>query len=76
MDPFTVETLEHSGELLLGKDFLKDCVEQFSIPSNGFGANARTFVSKHLNIVDPLRENNNLGRSVSKGIGLIGSCQS
>ncbi|KAL4271425.1 hypothetical protein GQ457_13G027340 [Hibiscus cannabinus] len=26
-----------------------------------------TFPQKHLNIVDPLRENNNLGRSVSKG---------
>ncbi|XP_030541897.1 uncharacterized protein LOC115749291 isoform X2 [Rhodamnia argentea] len=62
-----VETMEHNGELLLSKDFLKDCVEHFSVPSNGFGANARTFVSKHLNIVDPLKENNNLGRSVSKG---------
>ncbi|KAL3753427.1 hypothetical protein ACJRO7_000772 [Eucalyptus globulus] len=62
-----VETLEHRGELLLTKDFLKHCVEHFSVPSNGFGANARTFVSKHLNIVDPLKENNNLGRSVSKG---------
>lgn len=65
--------MEHNGELLLSKDFLKDCVERFSVPSNGFGANARTFISKHLNIVDPLKENNNLGRSVSKGICFIGS---
>jgi hypothetical protein len=25
------------------------------------------FVSKHFNVIDPLRTNNNLGRSVNKG---------
>nr|KAJ0199435.1 hypothetical protein LSAT_V11C600324290 [Lactuca sativa] len=31
----------------------------------------QTFVSKHFNVIDPLRVSNNLGRSVSKGIFLI-----
>lgn len=66
--PFAVETPENSGgDLLLSSEFLKDCVEQFSVPSRGFETNSRSFPSKHLNIVDPLKENNNLGRSVSKG---------
>ncbi|XWS13061.1 hypothetical protein CRYUN_Cryun36dG0005100 [Craigia yunnanensis] len=55
------------GDLLLSNDFLRECVEKFSVPSRGFETNSRTFPQKHLNIVDPLRENNNLGRSVSKG---------
>lgn len=63
-----VETPENSGgDLLLSSEFLKDCVEQFSVPSRGFETNSRSFPPKHLNIVDPLKENNNLGRSVSKG---------
>ncbi|OWM81638.1 hypothetical protein CDL15_Pgr007676 [Punica granatum] len=56
------------GDLLFSNDFLKECVEEFSVPSKGFGTtNQRTFIRKHLNIVDPLKENNNLGRSVSRG---------
>ncbi|XVF37424.1 hypothetical protein REPUB_Repub20aG0006700 [Reevesia pubescens] len=65
---FVVETPKNGGgDLLLNNDFLRECVEIFSIPPRGFEANSRTFPLKHLNIVDPLRENNNLGRSVSKG---------
>ncbi|GMJ08537.1 hypothetical protein like AT3G51620 [Hibiscus trionum] len=65
---FVVETPENGGgDLLLSDDFLKECVEMFSVPPRGFETNSRTFPQKHLNIVDPLRENNNLGRSVSKG---------
>ncbi|XP_022761407.1 uncharacterized protein LOC111307625 isoform X2 [Durio zibethinus] len=63
-----VETPENGGgDLLFSNDFLRECVEKFSVPSTGFETNSRTFPKKHLNIVDPLRENNNLGRSVSKG---------
>ncbi|XP_012481362.1 uncharacterized protein LOC105796291 isoform X1 [Gossypium raimondii] len=63
-----VETPENGGgDLLLSNDFLRECVETFSVPSRGFDANSRIFPQKHLNIVDPLKENNNLGRSVSKG---------
>ncbi|EOA23489.1 hypothetical protein CARUB_v10016681mg [Capsella rubella] len=63
-----VEAPENGGEdLLLTSEFLKECMEMYSVPSRGFETNPRVFPSKHLNIVDPLKENNNLGRSVSKG---------
>ncbi|XP_065852456.1 uncharacterized protein [Euphorbia lathyris] len=63
-----VEAPENGGcAVLLSNDFLKDCAEMFSVPARGFEASSRTFPLKHLNIVDPLKENNNLGRSVSKG---------
>ncbi|GMY25673.1 hypothetical protein FCV25MIE_20915 [Fagus crenata] len=62
------ETPENDGgDLLLSTDFLKGCLEMFSVPARGYETNSRTFPLKHLNIVDPLKENNNLGRSVSKG---------
>lgn len=54
-------------DLLLSNEFLRECVETFSVPSRGPEINSRTFIQKHLNIVDPLKENNNLGRSISKG---------
>lgn len=62
------ETPENVGaDPLLSNDFLRDCLDRFSVPSRGLETNSRTFVQKHFNIVDPLKENNNLGRSVSKG---------
>ncbi|XP_022925116.1 uncharacterized protein LOC111432455 [Cucurbita moschata] len=65
---FVVETPENGGgDLLLGADFLNNCLERLSVPARGNEANSRAFPIKHLNIVDPLKENNNLGRSVSKG---------
>lgn len=65
---FVVETPENGGnDLLLSNDFLKECVQMFSVPSRGYETNYRTFPPKHFNIVDPLKDNNNLGRSVSKG---------
>ncbi|XP_010931351.1 uncharacterized protein [Elaeis guineensis] len=57
----------HESDSLLSKDFLKKCVDMFSVPLRGLENNSRTFSQKHLNIVDPLKENNNLGRSISKG---------
>ncbi|KAK4802151.1 hypothetical protein SAY86_000354 [Trapa natans] len=53
-------------ELLFSSDHLKTCMETFSVPSHG-SISQRTFIRKHLNIIDPLKENNNLGRSVSRG---------
>ncbi|XP_068668933.1 uncharacterized protein [Aristolochia californica] len=55
------------GELLLSKEFLKSCVEMFSTPPRVVEVNVRAFPQKHFNIIDPMKENNNLGRSVSKG---------
>ncbi|CAA6672502.1 unnamed protein product [Spirodela intermedia] len=45
-----------TGELLLNEQFLDNCSSRYS-----------PFVSKFFNVIDPLRTNNNLGRSVSKG---------
>ena len=59
-----------SGELLLSDEFLKDCVDRFYVPSRKPEMNSRPFPQKHLNIVDPLKENNNLGRSVNRGLEL------
>lgn len=56
-----------SNQLLLSEAFLKRSLETFSVPSRGLDANPKSFTPKHLNIIDPLKENNNLGRSVHRG---------
>ncbi|KAL6563546.1 hypothetical protein OROGR_002505 [Orobanche gracilis] len=55
------------NSVLLNEQFLEKCLELFSVPSRGFEANPKAFQAKHLNIIDPLKENNNLGRSVHRG---------
>ncbi|GMI74063.1 hypothetical protein like AT3G61690 [Hibiscus trionum] len=52
------------GDLLLSKHFLDTCSSRYAVSQENRG---QPFVSKHLNVIDPLRLNNNLGRSVSKG---------
>ncbi|XWS35888.1 hypothetical protein CRYUN_Cryun20dG0035500 [Craigia yunnanensis] len=52
------------GELLLSKDFLDTCSSRYAVCQENQG---QPFVSKYFNVIDPLRINNNLGRSVSKG---------
>ncbi|XP_021277953.1 uncharacterized protein LOC110411915 isoform X1 [Herrania umbratica] len=52
---------------LLSEEFLRKCISMFSVPSKGVETNSRYFPLKHLNIIDPLKENNNLGRSVNRG---------
>ncbi|CAN4098668.1 unnamed protein product [Withania somnifera] len=56
-----------SNELLLSEEFLRNSMEMFSVPSRDLETVTRPFQQKYLNIIDPLKENNNLGRSVSKG---------
>ncbi|EPS71586.1 hypothetical protein M569_03173, partial [Genlisea aurea] len=56
-----------SNDLLLTEEFLERCVEMFSTPGRMLEGNSKQFQMKHLNIIDPLKENNNLGRSVNKG---------
>lgn len=67
--PNIVVKLPNSGwnDLLLGEEFMENCVEMFSIPYRGSETNQKAFQTKHLNIIDPLKDNNNLGRSVHKG---------
>ncbi|KAL9237404.1 hypothetical protein vseg_011955 [Gypsophila vaccaria] len=55
------------GELLLSNLFLEACGRAYSVFSPGSENRETHFISKHLNVIDPLRLNNNLGRSVSKG---------
>ncbi len=61
-----IRTEDDRDELLLSEEFLRNCREMFSIPIRA-QTRIREFPIKHINIVDPLKDNNNLGRSVSKG---------
>ena len=54
-------------ELLLSKEFLKNCNNMFHVPARMCETMVPEFPIKHLNILDPLRSDNNLGRSVSRG---------
>ncbi|KAF5733122.1 hypothetical protein HS088_TW17G00658 [Tripterygium wilfordii] len=54
-------------ELLLRKPFLDACTAVYAVFPTGQENQGQPFVSKHFNVIDPLRINNNLGRSVSKG---------
>ncbi|GAB4844588.1 hypothetical protein Ancab_037987 [Ancistrocladus abbreviatus] len=56
-----------SGELLLSKVFLDACSTVYAVFPGSPENQGQPFVSKHFNVIDPLRVNNNLGRSVSKG---------
>lgn len=66
---FTAEPpRQDSGELLLSKLFLDACSSVYAVFPHGQEKQGQSFISKHFNVIDPLRVNNNLGRSVSKGI--------
>ncbi|KAJ6344005.1 hypothetical protein OIU76_005691 [Salix suchowensis] len=54
------------GELLLSKSFLEACSAVYDVFPAGQDNQGQPFLSKHFNVIDPLRINNNLGRSVSK----------
>ena len=66
---FAVGAPENDGnDLLLTDGFLKNILDVFSLPKRGTGTAVKSFPVKFLNVMDPLKENNNLGRSVSQGI--------
>ncbi|GJN30679.1 hypothetical protein PR202_gb19006 [Eleusine coracana subsp. coracana] len=56
-----------SGKLLLSKAFLDFCSSMYGVVPHTQESQGQPFVSKHFNVIDPLRTGNNLGRSVSKG---------
>lgn len=65
---FAVEDTDiRSADLLLSQEFVKRSIKKFSLPLTESEKSSAKFCPKYLNIIDPLRENNNLGRSVSKG---------
>ncbi|CAN0923832.1 hypothetical protein LINGRAHAP2_LOCUS33775 [Linum grandiflorum] len=51
---------------LLGPGFLSYCRETYAVPVMALDRDMQEFGVKFINIVDPLKENNNLGRSVNK----------
>ena len=65
---FTAEPPRRDGgDLLLSKLFLEACSSVYAVFPGGHENQGQPFVSKYFNVIDPLRVNNNLGRSVSKG---------
>lgn len=65
IDAFSAEPPRKDGGVLpLSKLFLSTT---YAVCPVGLENPSQPFVSKHFNVIDPLRENNNLGRSVSKG---------
>lgn len=48
--------------------FLDACSSVYAVFPVGQDNQGQPFMSKHFNVIDPLRVTNNLGRSVSKGI--------
>lgn len=56
-----------TGGLMFREEFLDNCIDMFSVSSRALEAKPKAFQPKNLNIIDPLRENNNLGRSVHLG---------
>lgn len=57
---------------MLSDEFLENCTEMFSVSSRVLDGKPKAFQAKHLNIIDPLKENNNLGRSVHRGNNNLG----
>ncbi|XP_073103659.1 uncharacterized protein [Elaeis guineensis] len=66
-DMTAVPPRKDRGELLLSKPFLDALSGAYAVKPSGQENQGQPFVSKHFNVIDPLRTNNNLGRSVSKG---------
>ncbi|CAA6670066.1 unnamed protein product [Spirodela intermedia] len=62
-----------NGEVLLSKLYLDACSSKYSVSPSIQENQGQPFVSKFFNIIDPLRINNNLGRSVSKVIEIRSS---
>ncbi|MCO5571564.1 hypothetical protein L7F22_025308 [Adiantum nelumboides] len=53
------------GNLLLSEKFLRSCREKYGIHSEN--SQGKTFSRKYMNLIDPLRPFNNLGKSVNSG---------
>ncbi|KAL8117392.1 hypothetical protein AgCh_015329 [Apium graveolens] len=62
-----VHNSDSEEERVLSEEFLRNCVDMFSVSPKSSESNLRAFPKKNLNIIDPLKENNNLGRSVNRG---------
>ena len=56
-----------ADEFLLSTEFLDKCYGKYSLSTVPSVGPRRVFAPKFLNIIDPLLDANNLGRSVGKG---------
>ncbi|XP_061368053.1 uncharacterized protein LOC133311053 isoform X2 [Gastrolobium bilobum] len=66
--PVIIETPEcERGEFLLNKEFLRNYRDMCSASARAMETVTHEFPIKPMNILDPLRNDNNLGRSVSRG---------
>ncbi|KAL8129051.1 hypothetical protein V2J09_018206 [Rumex salicifolius] len=61
----TPEVCRHNR--LLSKQFLMNSTTMFKVPPRDHGKQSRPFQQKFINIIDPLKDDNNLGRSVNQG---------
>lgn len=59
-------TFTHTDDLLFDREFLKSSVDRATVSPKNSDASYTRFRPKHLNIIDPLKEHNNLGRSVNR----------
>uniref|UniRef100_A0A804QHB9 PAP/OAS1 substrate-binding-related domain-containing protein n=3 Tax=Zea mays TaxID=4577 RepID=A0A804QHB9_MAIZE len=66
LSSLTVEPTDVQGESLLGKELQQGYLDRLVVIPNEFDGCGTQFRQKFLNIIDPLKANNNLGRSVSK----------
>lgn len=55
------------ADLLLSGENIRYFTDLFAAATSSTEQDMRIFGPMHLNIIDPLKENNNLGRSVYKG---------
>lgn len=65
--PQTDSTHNNGNESLISQEFLRNFRDKFAFLMKELENGAHEFPIKHLNIVDPLKSSNNLGRSVNKG---------
>uniref|UniRef100_A0A6M2EB79 Uncharacterized protein n=1 Tax=Populus davidiana TaxID=266767 RepID=A0A6M2EB79_9ROSI len=65
--PQTDSTHNNGNESLISQEFLRNFRDKFTFQMKELENGAHEFLIKHLNIVDPLKSSNNLGRSVNKG---------
>ncbi|XP_078181032.1 uncharacterized protein LOC144574828 [Carex rostrata] len=56
-----------ASDLLIQEDFVNRCLERYQVKIPNRPIDVRGFCRKSLNIVDPLKPTNNLGRSVCRG---------
>nr|XP_034925700.1 uncharacterized protein LOC118057283 isoform X2 [Populus alba] len=66
-DKTALSPRKDGGQILLSKLFLDVCSSVYAVFPSRQENQEQSFVSKYFNVIDPLRANNNLGRSVNKG---------